>query len=76
MYLIKEASKKLIIKATTSKIEKFIEKVIKEYKLSESKGDYSYKNKLFTLHNTNQYNFTDIRNDAHKAGIEYEEIWF
>lgn len=76
MYILNEAtlSKKLIIKADSSKNQKFIEKVIKEYKLSADKGDYIFKNNVFTLFNTNQYNFTDIRNDAYKSKVEYEEI--
>ena len=66
-------SKKLIIIANSPKNKKFVEKSIKDYKLTLTKGDYIYENGLFTLFNTGQYNFTDIRNDAFRSNVEYEE---
>ena len=76
MYILKEASlsKQLTIKADSSKNQKFIEKTIKDYKLSKEKGDYTFENNVFILFNTNKYNFTDIRNDAFRNKVEYEEI--
>jgi len=75
MAIVKEAkSKKLTVKIDSSKIDKFVTNIIKDYKLTSSKGDYTYDQKTFVLYNTNQYNFTDIRNDLFRKGIEYEEV--
>ena len=75
MTIVKEAkSKKLIIKTDTPKTSKYVENIIKDYKLTASKGDYTYDGKIFILFNTNQYNFTDIRNETYQKGFEYEEI--
>lgn len=67
-------SRKLIVNIDLSKTEKFIVEIVKDYDLKLSKGDYTYDQKIFVLYNTNQYNFTDIRNDIYRKGIKYEEI--
>ncbi len=74
MIIVRESkSTKLIIKLD-SKIRKFVERIIKDYKLTASKGDYKLTDDEFILFNTNQYNFTDIRNEAFQKKIPYEEI--
>jgi len=52
---------------------RFTKSIIKDYKLTDSKGDYMYDGETFTLFNTNQYNFTDIRNTTYQKGFEYIE---
>ena len=75
MTIVKEIkSKKLTVKIDSPKIDKFISNIIKDYKLTSSKGDYTYDRKTFVVFNTNQYTFTDIRNDIYQKGIKYEEI--
>lgn len=76
MTIVKEAkSKKLTVKIDSPKTDKFVSNIIKDYKLTSSKGDYTYDQKTFILYNTNQYNFTDIRNAFFYKGIKYEELW-
>jgi len=75
MTIVKEAkSKKLTVKIDSPKIDKFVSNIIKDYKLTSTKGDYTYDQKTFVLFNTNQYTFTDIRNDIYQKGIKYEEV--
>lgn len=74
MTIIKEVkSKKLTVNIDSPKVDKFVSNLIKDYKLTSSKGDYFYDQKTFVLFNTNQYNFTDIRNELFHKGIKYEE---
>mgnify|MGYP007124367310 CR=1 FL=1 len=68
-------SEKIIIKITSKKIEKFVFDIIKDFKLSSDKSDYKINEKTFELYNTNQYNFTDIRNEIFREKIDYEELW-
>ena len=76
MTIVKEVkSKKLTVNIDSPKVDKFVSNLIKDYKLTFSNGDYTYDQKIFVLYNTNQYNFTDIRNDIYRKGIKYEEIW-
>jgi hypothetical protein len=75
MAIVKEVKvRKLTVKIDSSKIDKFVTNIIKDYKLTSSKGDYTYDQKTFVLFNTNQYNFTDIRNEIFRKKIDYEEL--
>jgi hypothetical protein len=75
MIILKEGkSEKLVVKIDSPRVRKFIENIIKEYKLSSSNKDYILTDKSFTLFNTKQYTFTDIRNDLFKKKISYDEI--
>ena len=69
----KTLSEKLIIHNKNNKVDFFIKSIIKDYKLTALKGDYTYDGETFTLFNTNQYNFTDIRNETYRKGFEYIE---
>lgn len=69
----KALSEKLIIHIKNNKVDFFVKSIIKDYKLTDSKGDYMYDGETFTLFNTNQYNFTDIRNETYRKGFEYIE---
>lgn len=42
-------------------------------KLIVSKGECVYDGKVFVLFNTNQYKFTDIRNETYQKSFEYIE---
>jgi hypothetical protein len=67
-------SVKIEIIIENKKIQDFIEKIIKEYKLKKDDGDYSIENKKFILFNNNQYRFTEIRNEVFRKKIKYEEF--
>ena len=67
-------SEKIIIEITSKQIEKFVFNIIKDFKLSSDKSDYKINEKTFELYNTNQYNFTDIRNEIFRKKIDYEEL--
>lgn len=69
----KALSEKLIIHNKNNKVDFFIKSIIRDYKLTTLKGDYTYDGETFTLFNTNQYNFTDIRNETYLKGFEYIE---
>jgi hypothetical protein len=69
----KVLSEKLITHNKNNKVDFFVKSIIKDYKLAATKGDYTYDGKVFTLFNTNQYNFTDIRNETYRKGFEYIE---
>lgn len=65
-------SEKITIIINSIKIKKFVEQVIKDYKLMFN-IDYAYDEKIFILFNTNQYRFTDIRKEIYQKGFEYLE---
>lgn len=66
-------SEKITIAINSIKIKKFIEQIIKDYKLMLN-VDYTYDEKIFTLFNTNQYRFTDIRNEVFHKNFDYQEF--
>lgn len=65
---------KLEIEIKNKKIQRFVEKIIKENELKKDNGDYIYNESKFTLFNTNQYKFTEIRNEIFHKKINYEEF--
>lgn len=72
MTIIKEAKmKNLIIYIQSKKDEKFIDSLIKEYKLKPY--DYDYQKDKFILQNFNNYTLVDIRNDCFKKQIKYDD---
>lgn len=65
---------KLEIEIKNKKIQKFVEKIIKENELKKDDGDYIYNESKFTLFNINQYKFTDIRNEVFQKNFDYQEF--
>ena len=65
-------SEKIVVELKNKKEESFVKSLIKDYKLKDL--DFSLSESCFTLFNTNQYNFTDIRNEIFKKNFSYEEF--
>lgn len=74
MTIIKEVKmKNLVIYIQSKKDEKFIESIIKEYKLRPY--NYEQTKEKFILQNFNNYILSDIRNDCFQKQIKYDDVY-